>query len=347
MLLTLINAASAKELAVVAMGRFNENLQIKTYFGPFAKKTGVSVTPYSYAGELDQIKDMIAAGKTSWDVVEVETPELLRGCKDGLFEKLDYNKIGKHNDFIPGALSECGVGTYVWSMVIAYDPKQVKDKPTSWSGLWDVKKYPGKRGLLRTAKYTLEIALLADGVSPANVYKVLATEDGVDRAFRKLDQIKPYVKWWEAAAQPPLWLKSGDLAMTAAYSLWIDAAQKQGMDFRMVWNGSLYDIDSWAIVTGAPNKDEAYQFIDFASQPENQKTFSQNVAYGPTNRKTIDMIDAKRKNQLPRWGANLKTGIAINGRFWLEHGEELEKRFETWAGPVIRPNVDEDDDMTK
>jgi putative spermidine/putrescine transport system substrate-binding protein len=347
MLWAMAHAATASELTVVAIGRFNENLQTKAYFDPFAKASGVHITRYSYAAEMDQIKDMVAAGKTWWDVVEVETPDLLRGCKDGLFERLSQDKIHNKKDFIPGALSECGVGTYVWSMVMAYDPAQVHGNPASWSEFWDVKKYPGTRGLLRTAKYTLEIALLADGVPASNIYKVLGTEEGVDRAFRKLDEIKPYVKWWEAAPQPPLWLKSRDIAMSAAYTLWIDAAQQQGSDFRMVWNSSLYEIDSWAIVTGAPNPEEAYRFINFASLPKNQQVFSRSVAYGPTNRKAVGMIDAKRANQLPRWGENLRTAVAIDGQFWIAHGEALEERFAKWAGPVIRPNVDEEDDMTK
>src|SRR5262249_12102808 len=158
--------------------------------------------------EMDAIRDMVKAGRVWWDVVEVETPDLLKGCKEGLFEKLDRSRIPRLSEMIPGAVTECGVGTYVWSMVITWNPAKVKRVPTSWSEFWNVAAYPGKRGLLRTAKYTLEIALLADGVAPVDVYKLLSTQEGVDRAFRKLDQIKPHVKWWDAAAQVPVWLRS-------------------------------------------------------------------------------------------------------------------------------------------
>ena len=44
---------------------------------------------------------------------------------------------------------------------------------------------------------------MADGVAPAEVYDVLRTEEGVDRAFAKLDEIKDDVIWWEAGAQAP------------------------------------------------------------------------------------------------------------------------------------------------
>ena len=56
----------------------------------------------------------------------------------------------------------------------------------SWRDFWDVQKFPGKRGMRKTAKYTLEIALLADGVPPGEVYKTLATPVGVDVLLRSL-----------------------------------------------------------------------------------------------------------------------------------------------------------------
>jgi hypothetical protein len=56
---------------------------------------------------------------------------------------------------------------------------------------------------LEGAKYTLEFALMADGVPVKDVYKVLASKEGQDRAFKKLDELKPNIQWWEAGAQPP------------------------------------------------------------------------------------------------------------------------------------------------
>ena len=85
--------------------------------------------------------------------------------------------------------------------------------------------YESKRGLRKGAKYTLEFALMADGVPVKDVYKVLATKDGQNRAFRKLDQLKPHIQWWEAGAQPPQFLASGDVVMSSAYNGRIAAVQ--------------------------------------------------------------------------------------------------------------------------
>jgi len=133
------------------------------------------------------------------DLVEVESPELSRGCDERLFEELDPGIVGNPDDFVEGAIQPCGVGFFVWSTVLAYNADKLKSAPASWADFWDTEKFPGKRGLRKGAKYTLEFALMADGVPVKDVYKVLATKDGQNRAFRKLDQLKPHIQWWEAA----------------------------------------------------------------------------------------------------------------------------------------------------
>src|SRR3989344_4878589 len=80
-------------------------------------------------------------------------------------------------------------------VAVEYNGEQAKVKatPTSWADFWDTKKIPGKRGMRKGARYNLEFALMADGVKPADVYKVLATKDGADRAFKKLTELKPNI----------------------------------------------------------------------------------------------------------------------------------------------------------
>ena len=287
---------------------------------------------------------MVKKGNTVWDIMQVESGMLQLGCQNGLFEKLDYSKIGNKSDFIPGAVSDCGAGMFAWSMALAYDADRVKGKPTSWADFWDVKTFPGKRGLRRTAKYTLEIALLADGVTPDDVYKVLATQEGVDRAFRKLDQIKADVVWWEAAPQPTEFLKAGRMVMTSAFTLWIDREQKRKKNFKIAWDGSIYDVDSWAIPKGTPKSAEAYRFIAFASKPENQKAMSEQLAYGPTSRKALSLLNAEFVKQMPSAEANLQKAVKVDVAFWIRHGEELEKRFDSWAPSICRQQAEDEEE---
>lgn len=324
-------SAMAKDITVISFGGANKDAQAVAYYQTFEKATGNKITAGDYNGEMAKIKAMVDAKKVSWDVVEVESPELLRGCEEGLFEKIDWAKVGKKADFVKPAVSECGVGIFVWSTAMAYNADKLKTAPQNWADFWDVKKFPGKRGLRKGAKYTLEFALQADGVKPADVYKLLATKAGVDRAFKKLDQLKPNIQWWEAGAQPPQFLASGDVVMSSAYNGRIDTAQKEGKNLKVVWTGSVYDVDSWAIPKGSPKLKEAMDFIKHASLPENQAVYSNKIAYGPTNLKAIQKVDPKSASNLPTWPANLKNALALDVNFWVEHGEELEERFNAWA----------------
>jgi len=338
------SVAAASDLTIISFGRSDQKALVKAYYAPFRRATGIGVKSLSYDGETTELEEMVKRGRTVWDVMQVESGLLQLGCQNGLFEKLDYNHIGRKNDFIPGAVSECGVGMFAWSMALAYDADRVKGKPSSWADFWDVKAFPGKRGLRRTAKYTLEIALLADGVAPGDVYKMLATQEGVDRAFRKLDEIKGVVVWWEAAPQPTEFLKAGRMVMTSAYTLWIDREQKRKKNFKVAWDGSIYDVDSWAVPKGTPKTAEAYRFIAFASKPENQKAFSQQLAYGPTSRKALSLLDTEAAGQMPSAGANLQKAVRLDVAFWIAHGEDLEKRFDTWAPPICKQQEEDEDE---
>ena len=226
--MSLLAGAAHADVTVISFGGTNQKAQAKAFYEPYAKATGSKVVPGEYNGEQAKIKAMVEAKNVSWDVVEVESPELARGCEEGLYEKLDYSKIGPKADFVPAAVTDCGIGIFVWSTILAYNSDTLKTAPTSWADFWDLKKFPGKRGMRKGAKFTLEFALVADGVKPDEVYKVLGTKAGVERAFKKLDRIKSSIQWWEAGAQPPQLLAAGDVVMTTAYNGRIATAQKEG-----------------------------------------------------------------------------------------------------------------------
>jgi putative spermidine/putrescine transport system substrate-binding protein len=338
-----VHALAAGDLTVISFGRADRAALVKAYVDPFAKATGVNTHSLSYDGQITELTQMVQAGAPVWDVMQVESRTLAQGCRQGLFEKLDPTRLPAPTGLIPGAMSECGVGIFAWSQALVYSDT-LKQSPRSWADFWDVHKFPGKRGLRRSAKYTLEIALMADGVEAKDVYRTLATEAGVRRAFRKLEQIRDHTVWWEAAAQPGALMSSGWVSMTSAYTLWFDPEQERNQHTRIVWRQNLYDIDSWAIPKGTPKRDDAYRFIAFASTAEQQKVLSENLTYGPTNRAALDLLPARLLGNLPSSSGNLTDALRIDSGFWIEHGDALERRFNAWAPALCRQQEDEDDD---
>src|SRR5579863_121400 len=323
--------ASAADLTVVNFGGTWGQVQNIAFNQPFDESTGNKVTVVEYNGEQAKVKAMVEAKHVNWDVVEVESGDLGRGCDEGLYEKLDWSKIAKKGDLIPEAPQTCGAGIFVWSTVFAYNADKLKTAPTSWADFWNVSKFPGKRGMRKGARYNLEFALMADGVAPKDVYKVLATKEGQDRAFKKLDELKPNIQWWEAGAQPPQFLVAGDVVMSTAYNGRIDAAQKEGKNLKVVWNGSIYDLDYWAIPKGTPNKDLAVKYIAYSLSSKPQQDYAKHIAYGPVNVAAVKSLDAKTLANLPNSPANGKNAVLQDLTFWNDHGDELEQRFASWA----------------
>lgn len=323
--------AAARDLTVVGWGGASQIVHRNVYFEPFKKAKGIALTEDSYNGGLAKIKAMVDTKSVTWDAILVEAPELLRGCENGLFEPLPWDKIGSKANYIDAAVSDCGVGSYVWSVALAYDGDVLKEGPKNWADFWDVKKFPGKRGLRKGAKFNLEIALMADGVQADKVYDVLASAEGQARAFKKLDQLKANIQWWEAGAQPPEWLASGDVVMTTAYNGRITNANKEGKNFQISWDGQIYAVDSWAIVKGSSNKDSAIDFVSFASSKETQVNFPSGIPYGVTNKDAIAALPEALGNQLPTAAQNLTNALASNTEFWIDFEDELNERYNSWA----------------
>ncbi|WP_420004409.1 ABC transporter substrate-binding protein [Arenibacterium sp. LLYu02] len=329
-LVTLAAPLQARDLTVVSWGGNYQDAQREIYFDPF-RATGTPLLEETWDGGYGVIAAQLQSGAPSWDVVQVETEELMLGCADGLYEPIDWDALGGKDRFIPSAVSECGVGAIVWSTGLDYDANALKTAPTSWADFWDTKTFPGKRGLRKGPKYALEFALMADGVPADEVYTVLATPEGVDRAFAKLEEIKDDIVWWEAGAQSIQLLASGEVVMTSAYNGRLSGLNRtEGTNLKMVWPGSIYALDSWVILADTPNLEAAKDFLSFVNEPERQAKLPEYIAYGLPVKASGDLLSDAQRAELPTSPENLEGAIALDGDYWVDNVEALNARFDAW-----------------
>jgi putative spermidine/putrescine transport system substrate-binding protein len=320
-------------LTVTSWGGAYTKSQEQAFFAPFANKQGVKILQDEWDGSTAKLKGMVEIGQVTWDVVDIETGHALQGCDEGWLEKIDYSKLGGKEAFIDGAAMDCGVATIVFGTIYAYDTTKFPNGgPTTMADLFDTKKFPGPRALRKSPKTTLEFALIADGIAPADVYKVLGTPAGVDRAFKKLDTIKKDVKvWWSAGAQPPQLLADGEVVMTTAWNGRIfDAVKNSGKPFKIVWDGQGMDFNLWAEPKGSKKKAIADKFIAFTVDPAVMAEQSKYISYGPTLKAAIAKVPAAILADLPTAPQNTKTAFVVSGEFWADHDEELTERFNKW-----------------
>ena len=341
----LVSTAFADNLTVVSWGGGYTKSQVEAYHKPWMAKGGKKINSEDYNGGLAEVKAQVESGKVVWDLVDVEMSDAVRGCDEGLLEEIDLTMLpagddgtAAKDDFLPGTLTDCAVGQIVWSTIYAYDKtKFPSNPPKTMADFFNTKKFPGKRGLRKGPKPNLEMALMADGVAPSDVYKLLATKAGVDRAFAKLDTVKDDAIWWEAGAQPPQMLADGEVALTTAYNGRIFGAQnEEKKPFVIVWDGQIWDLDLWVIPKGAPNKADALEFIAFSTDTKRNADQAAYIPYGPVRKSAVPLVGnhaetgIDMKPHMPTAPGNKKNALQNDFAFWADHQDELNERFSAW-----------------
>ncbi|WP_102108850.1 ABC transporter substrate-binding protein [Oceaniglobus roseus] len=336
--------AQAQEVTVMSWGGAYGKSQTEAYAKPFTEETGIKVNMVDADNPATPIKAQVEAGNVTVDVADVEYSDAVRLCDEGLLVEIDQSILPAApdgtpaaDDFIEGALTDCAVASIVWSTVYAYNEKNVEGTPSTMADFFDTEKFPGKRGLRKSAKANLEMALIADGVPTDEVYDMLETDEGVDRAFAKLDTIKDDIVWWEAGAQPPQLLADGEVVMSTAYNGRIfNAAVGEGQPFKIVWDGQILDFDLFVIPRGAPNEEEAKKFIAFATDTQRLADQAKWISYGPARKSSGPLVgtymDGKTEMgpEMPTAEANMKTALVNNFEFWADRDAELNERFNAW-----------------
>jgi putative spermidine/putrescine transport system substrate-binding protein len=254
--------AANADITVMSWGGAYGEAQTEAFVKPFVAATGKATIMVDSDNPAPAIKAMVEAGNVTVDVASVEYADGIRLCDEGMLEPIDVASLPAApdgtpaaDDFLPGAVTECAVSTDIWANVYGYDTTKFADAaPATAADFFDLAKFPGKRGLHKSAKAVLEFALIGDGVPVADVYSVLSTPEGVDRAFAKLDSIKADVVWWEAGSQAPQLLADGEVVMTTAYNgRLFAAAMNEGKPFQIVWDGQVYENEMFVVPKGAPN----------------------------------------------------------------------------------------------
>ena len=337
-------AAQAQEVTVMSWGGAYTKSQVEAYHKPFTAETGIKVNSVDADNPATPIKAQVEAGNVSIDVADVEFSDAVRLCDEGLLMEIDHSMLPAApdgtpaaDDFIEGALQDCAVANIVWSTIFAYNSENVSMVPAGIADFFDTSKIPGKRGLRKSAKATLEMALMGDGVPAGEVYDLLETDEGIDRAFAVLDRIKDDIVWWEAGAQPPQLLADGEVVMSTAYNGRIfNAAVAEGQPLEVVWDGQILDFDLFVVPKGAPNAENAMKFIAYATDTKRLADQASWISYGPARKSSGAMVglysDGKTEMapHMPTAGANLDNALVNNFEFWVDMDAELNERFNAW-----------------
>jgi putative spermidine/putrescine transport system substrate-binding protein len=272
---------------------------------------------------------MVDAKNVEWDVVQALGMWVPQKTGSGdLWEQLDYSVIV--TDGIPKDLIEpYGVGVATFAQILAYNTNAFPPgkQPTSWEDFWDTKKFPGKRGTLNQPRYSLEMALMAEGVSMDKLYPL-----DVERSLKKWDTLKNDTLFWEQWPQAPSLLASGELAMTLSSQARILGLlqTEKNAPVALVWKGGIMTTDYLAVPKGSKRKANAFKLISWMLDAKRQAEYAKDTAVGPSNIKALDLLDAKTKELLPSYHFQKGELVAVDSTWWAANLDKATGRWNQW-----------------
>ncbi len=341
-------AQAETEMVIVSWGGAYTKSQTKAYHEPYMKMNpGIKILNDDSASEgAAKLRAQSEAGKISWDLVDVEPDSAIALCDEGLALEIDHDKLLAAapdgtlptKDFGDAIISPCFIPQIVYSTTIGYRTDKVgATPPTTMADVFDLKKYPGKRTLRKSPIGNLEWALIADGVAKEDIYKELETDAGVKRAFKKLDTIKKDVIWWTKGAQPGQLLADGEVVMASAYNGRLFAAiEENKQPIGMMWDAQLFELEGWVIPKGAPNLEEVYKFVKFATDTQRLADQAKYISYGPARKSSAALVGKHAElgvdmaPHMPTHPDNAKNVLLKDINFWSDRKDELAEQFESW-----------------
>ena len=107
--------------------------------------------------------------------------------------------------------------------------------------------------------------------------------------------------------------------------------KQQGVPVELVWAGATIHTTMWCVARGAPNRDLAWQFIQFASQAKPQAEFCNRLFYGPTNPEAFKFLNPAFAKEMPTYPENAKVAVNPDSQWFADNAAKVQERFTQWV----------------
>ena len=268
----------------------------------FTKATGIKVVYDTYDNN-EIVETKLLAGKSGYDIVVPSGPFLQRLIEQKVFLPIDRTKVPEIKNawpeiekrlqaFDPG--NQFAVN-YMWGTTgIGYNVKKVKERLGNTPiDSWDIVLKPENIAKLKDCG-----VMMLD--APEDIYPGVLRSLGLDPDSKKaadyqkatdaLMKVRGNVKKFHSSEYINA-LANGDICLVVGYSGDILQAKKRAEEakngveiaYAIPKEGALMWFDSMAIPADAPNKDNAFAFINFMMKPEIAARNSNFVSYASGN----------------------------------------------------------------
>jgi len=349
-LIAAAGTAFAEDMTIVSWGGAYSASQNNAYHKPYmAENPDINIINDESSPEaVAKLRAMNEAGNVTWDLVDVVASDAIRLCDEGLAAEIDHDAVlaaapdgtPASEDFGEMIVSDCFIPQIVYSTTFAYRTDKVGDTPpTSVCAVFDTEKYPGKRALEKRPINNMEWALICDGVAKEDVYDTLETEEGVAKAFAKLDTIKDDVIWWSAAAEPVQLLADGEIVIGSSYNgRLFSLIEEQKQPVAMLWDAQVFDLDGWIVPAGLSDdrKERVMEYLKFATDTQRLADQAKYISYGPARKSSAPLVGKHATlgidmaPHMPTDPENAKNTFLYNYEWWADNRDDLDAKFQAW-----------------
>ena len=298
------SAASGSGSATAAAGELNlfafGEMFPQEVLDGFTQETGIKVNYSTFDTDETMLSRLETSKGGDYDVVIADDYIIKTAIDEGLVSELDKDQIpnlGNVNPVYQGQFFDPedkytvphGAGV----MTIVYDPALVGKEITSYEDLWD--------------------ASLADNLAIIGNYRVIDgmalklmgesynVEDPavIQSAGEKLLELAPNIRAIQDANTQDL-LISGEVAAAVMYTSQTYLAKINRSDLEIAYpsEGLGFGLMAQFVPVNAPNKDAAYQFINYLLDPEVSKQCFEYMGYYCTNQAAEELFDDATKELL-------------------------------------------------
>jgi len=324
MIITSRKAMAAANLVVVSWGGNYRKGVEAALTRPFEREFGVAVTLID-TPDLAKVKAQVMTGNVEWDVFDAVGPMAMTGSKNGYWEPLDPARFDQPDLIAP--MTGEAVPFYGFTGGIFWDEQRhpAGRHPETFAEYFDVEQFPGQRTLRNRASETLEIALLADGVAPDQMYPL-----DVERAFRALERIKPHIgKWVDQTPQTISLVETGQVDFSYTYATRAKASRESGKPTGFSFKQNLIGLEYLVVLKNAPNKQHAMNYLQFAMRPDRQAALMELHGNTPASKKALTLMSDEAKKWLS--DPSNPQNLISNDAWWADHYDELTLRFKEWV----------------
>lgn len=323
-------AQDAGRLVFITTGGNYQKMQEETVFGPFSEETGIEVVfvTATDAEKWPKIQGMSQVGNMQWDLIESQPADYHIPSKAQYLVDFGENCAlvpGAFEDGIEGVCSQFGVLPIVGATLLAANTTMFPEggSPANWADFWNVEDFPGPRSLQNfgTPWRVIVGALVADGVPKDQLFPL-----DLDRAFAKLDKIKPHVAlWWSAGDQIQRAMREGEIAVGQIWATRLSFLQEEGVPIAPIWDGATLNEGRWSILKDAPNSENAGKFLNwFYANPQAQFNYAKAVKAVPVTRSAIALYPDGEET------VDFDAVIPIDYKWLGENEPAILERWNTW-----------------